>query len=95
MIPWPDVPIFGRFRFQARVERECNRRVATYGDGALRRVLTDLDRPDLRSSYREILKAVAERLRRRNEKPALSSAGLDTLLDRLKPPRTRSTAGRR
>jgi hypothetical protein len=95
MIPWPNLPIFGRFRFGARVERELNRRVGTYGDGALRRVLTDLERDDLRSSYREILKAVAERLRRRDQKPVVATPDLGALLDRFKPPKTRSTAGRR
>lgn len=95
MIPWPDLPVFGRFRFQARVERELNRRVTTYGDNALRRVLSDLEREDLRSSYREILKAVADRLRRRSQKPVLSTESLNTLMDRIKPPKTGSTAGRR
>jgi hypothetical protein len=95
MIPWPNLPIFGRFRFGARVDREFNRRVSTYGDGALRRVLADLERDDLRSSYREILKAVAERLRRRSQKPILATEDLSTLMARFKSPKTRSTAGRR
>jgi hypothetical protein len=95
MIPWPDLPIFGRLRFGARVERELNRRVATYGDGALRRVLADLERDDLRSSYRDILKAVADRLRRRSQKPVLATEDLNAMLDRFRPPKTRSTAGRR
>lgn len=93
MIPWPDLPIFGHFRFSARVERELNRHLTNYGDDALNRVLADLERTDLRSSYREILKAVAERLRRRGRKPA--SNDLNTLLSRFKPPRTGSNAGRR
>ncbi len=90
MIPWPDLPLFRHFRFSARVKRELNRRLATYGDNALRHVLADLERDDLRSSYREVLTAVAGRLRRRRKPIELGA-----VLERFKSPKARTTAGRR
>jgi len=68
MPAWPNLFQIGRFRFNARVGREVTRREHIYGEDALARVLADLQRPDLRSHYREMLQVVAERLRRKSRK---------------------------
>jgi hypothetical protein len=77
-------------RFHSRVRRETLRRVRTYGDNALKQVQVDLERADLRSSYREILTAVADRLRREQHKSPPITENLDQLLRRLKPRKRRS-----
>ena len=92
MALWPDLLRTKRSRFKDRVERELEFYVAAYGDGARERILIELERPELRSRYRDVLKAAADLLATRAAaapKPA-GGGGLAATLRRAKPGKTRS-----
>jgi hypothetical protein len=93
MPEWPNLFRIWRFRFNARVDRELARRENMYEDHALENVLADLERTDLRSHYREVLQAVAQRLRRRRQKAQRRRGGLIPFVRRPGP--RKSSAPRR
>ncbi len=91
MTSWLDLLPIGILRFRSRVDRVLKRYEATYGERALQRVLAEIERPELRSGYRDVLKAVAERLRRQSEAQAKSATGgLAAVQLLLKPRKNRS-----
>ena len=93
MASWLDRLPIGLWRSKSRVDRVLRRYESTYGERALQRVLTEMERPDLRSSYRDVLKAVAGRLHRQGEARAKSAAGgLAAVQLLLKPRKNRSAA---
>ena len=91
---WPDLRWTRRSRFKDRVDSELEFYTAAYGESALDRIRAELERPELRSRYRDVLKATADALASQVGQPSkpATSGGLGATLRRMKSGKARSSA---